>query len=525
MTPVQVMINTGFTVKCPRPASPTSSEALSEASSEALSEGTVQARECTPCADQEEEEEKKEATCEAPRHECLADTWHTVLKSRQGRVQVLGSRVNADGGVWGGCYNTCKNQVVDMERFAPTAATCSNGARQRFVAVLANLRTALRAEDWDAVATLRADVKRLRTNECDACRKRLKLSPKQRKCLKEWDRMRQEACLRNNGCANKGCPERGMEAWIAITADHGKNPKRHDLSSYKYWASHGGVDAMREEAKQIHQWICACCHALERTSNSGRVNDPATMKPTPNEAEHRFRERKWSAAITFPKYEYVNERKRAIGKCQYAGCAREVKEGNEASFDFDHRDEGTKRKCRCLNAEGQVKGGCHGCDDALFGRRGGVCGLANNHAKAAALEYDAEDEPVGRVKALLDDEMDEEKCDLLCHNCHICRKPLGLARNEVYERPAPPPPRALSMTKNAIWMRARAAKRKREADEDEADEDEEVDEDGEADEEADEEVGEEAVHAVWTGLCEPSVRGPLSAGEAMERFHAFLESS
>ena len=59
-----------------------------------------------------------------------------------------------------------------------------------------------------------------------------------------------------------------------------------------------------------------------------------------------------------------------------------------------------------------------------------------------------------------------DKCDLLCHNCHICRKPLGLARNEEYERPAPPPPRALSMTKNAIYLRARAAKRKREAEAD-----------------------------------------------------------
>ena len=85
------------------------------------------------------------------------------MKKHGKRVQVLGSRVDADGGVWGGCHNTCKNQVVDMERFAPAAATCSNGARQRFVAALAKLRTALRAEDWDAVATLRADVERLRT--------------------------------------------------------------------------------------------------------------------------------------------------------------------------------------------------------------------------------------------------------------------------------------------------------------------------------------------------------------------------
>ena len=451
--------------------------------SDLVAQAQVQARECTPCADQEEGEEEEDEPREPPRRACPADTWHEMKKNGK-RIQVLGSRVDADGGVWGGCYHTCKNQVVDMERFAPSAARCSNGARQRFFAALANLRKALCAEDWEAVATLRADVERLRTNSCDACLKRPKLSPKVSECRNEWDRMRQEACRIGDGtvpgCANSHCPERGMAAWIAITADHGTNPKRHNLSDYPWWAMkrNGGVDAMREEAKQIHQWICACCHALERTSNQGRVNNPTKMERTPNETERIFRDRKRQAAIRFPKYEYVNERKRAIGKCQYAGCAREVKKGNEASFHFDHRDEGTKRKCRCRNAKGQADGPCHGCDDAWFGRTGGVCGLAHNCAKATAL-YDSEGKPVGHVKALLDDEMD--KCDLLCHNCHICRKPLGLPRNEVYARPAPSPSpsRAQSTTKAAIYQRARATKRKREADED-----------GETGEGADEEVGE-----------------------------------
>ena len=46
-----------------------------------------------------------------------------------------------------------------------------------------------------------------------------------------------------------------------------------------------------------------------------------------------------------------------------------------------------------------------------------------------------------------------------------------MTKNAIYQRARaakPPPPRALSMTKNAICRRAwRAAKRKREADEDE----------------------------------------------------------
>ena len=35
---------------------------------------------------------------------------------------------------------------------------------------------------------------------------------------------------------------------------------------------------MREEAKQIQQWICGCCHQLESTSSSGRrCPNPDTM--------------------------------------------------------------------------------------------------------------------------------------------------------------------------------------------------------------------------------------------------------
>ena len=368
-------------------------------------------------------------------------------------VEVLNSRIDADAGVWGGCH-TCRNRFVDMERYAPAMKRSSNGARQRFLAVLADLRTAILAKDWSKVEKLRAEVERLRKTQCDACRKRNKLSPGQRACQDEWDRMRQEACRKQDGCANPNCTERGMDAWIVITADHGTNEKRRNkegkpvgLSNYKWWASYGGVEAMCKEAQKIHQWICSCCHALESTSTQGRVNNPETIARKPDETEKDFKKSKARAKITFPKYEYVNARKRAIGKCQYPGCDREVVRGNETSFDFDHRDESTKRMCRCVNAKGEAKGKCHGCDDKLFGRTGGLSGLASNRTKKAALEYADREKtvPTGRIKALFDAETD--KCDLLCHNCHISRKPLGLPRHEEYARPAPPPARVESQTK------------------------------------------------------------------------------
>ena len=63
--------------------------------------------------------------------------------------------------------------------------------------------------------------------------------------------------------------------------------------------------------------------------------------------------------------------------------------GTEPAFEFNHLDEATKVK------------------DGLFGYKGGVSGLVNNNAKAAALD---------KVKDLLDAEM--AKCELLCANCH-----------------------------------------------------------------------------------------------------------
>ena len=411
--------------------------------------------ECEPC----EEEEPKPSASGFPDH------WHWQMQNSK-MMQVLTSRVDSNGGLRGGCDHTCKHKDVDMTMFAPPESTITNGARQTFFAALAAFAQAWKAEDWTEATKQRANVERLRTKMCHVCCERKRLSPEQQACKDEWDRMRQEACRKNNGCCNSECTERGMAAWIAISADHGTNPKRHNLSGYKYWAWNGGVPAMREEATQIHQWICLCCHMLEPTSNTGRINNPNSTKRKPDETEKRFRGRQAWSAITFPKYDYVNTLKRAIGACQYPGCGRMVVRGNEVSFDFDHRVESTKRKCRCLNADGKPMGPCHGCADREFQRNGGVGGLANNTVKATALEVDAEGNPTGRIKELLDAEA-APKCDLLCHNCHICRKPRGIARHEEVVRPAPPPRRQLHMddrhVKNRAYKAAKHAKRKRDA--------------------------------------------------------------
>lgn len=89
--------------------------------------------------------------------------------------------------------------------------------------------------------------------------------------------------------------------------------------------------------------------------------------------------------------------------------------------------------------------------------------MAHNCVRATALEYDADGNPMGRIKYLIDAEV-APKCDLLCSNCHVCRKPRKIARHEEFVRQAPRPRRRLHMDDRHVKGRARmAAKRKRDA--------------------------------------------------------------
>ena len=331
---------------------------------------------------------------------------HKVTVKRGGKdVSVYVSDACRDGTLKGGCHNTCKNMWVSIDRFAPDAdATQSAGHRQTFDAAYESYQAAFAAGDRDEAIAQRAVVEALRTSNCDTCRARMrKLSPAEQACYDEWTRMRQEACARQDGCANPACLERGMASWPVLQADHGANAKVHDLSSYYWWSWNGGVEAMRAESQQIDEWICGVCHSGEETSASGRRRgDPALMpdgKSKGTTEEKKQYDAKHAAKITFPKYEHVDAAKRRIGHCQYHGCNRPVLPGTEPGFHFDHREESTK------------------CKGGNYGANGGVSGLAHNHAKAATLD---------KVRELLDEEM--AKCDLLCVPCHISRKPRSRER-------------------------------------------------------------------------------------------------
>tara|TARA_B110001450_G_scaffold100498_1_gene95210 strand:- start:1139 stop:2359 length:1221 start_codon:yes stop_codon:yes gene_type:complete len=337
---------------------------------------------------------------------------HSIYQPHKARSYRV-SHATRDGQLKAGCTN-CTSNYKDMVQFAPPE--CNNNGRKRpqFFEALKAYSVAWEARDLEAARAARAEAEGLRNDRCPSCQESAgKLSPAQQACKDEYVRMRKAACLKNDGCANPDCAERGEQAWCVLHGDHLHTAKEEDealrkkeaLSSYSWWAYNGGVAAMRAEEAKGMQWICSFCHSLEPTSNQAkRCQDPRAknedgtpVMPDGRRGKHATAEEikeykdKHRAKIKYPKQQHVDARKRAVGCCKR--CKRADVEGKEWAFHWDHRDPATK-----LIGEG-----------TLARERGGVAGLVANNAKRADLDAPG-------FKDVLDEEMD--KCDLLCHNCH-----------------------------------------------------------------------------------------------------------
>ena len=151
---------------------------------------------------------------------------------------------------------------------------------------------------------------------------------------------------------------------------------------------------MREETKKV-KWLCVCCHSAERTSTAGQ------QRGVKKKSSQRAKD-----ARVHTKQAYVDARKVAIGKCQYPECPRRVTLETARAFAFDHRDP-TAKATHDSHPEWIHKSA----------PGGGVTAIVSNMAASASLD---------KVEEALDAEMD--KCDLLCHCCHGCRKPAKRAR-------------------------------------------------------------------------------------------------
>jgi hypothetical protein len=119
------------------------------------------------------------------------------------------------------------------------------------------------------------------------------------------------------------CVECGLKDWRVMEADHvGK--KVFKVSHHHYWASHGGVEAMKKELKQCKP-RCRCCH---RVITKKRYDFKRELEGRKQQSSHKRRR------------DQINLIKLKIGACVV--CDRKVNKETCVAFDFDHKDESTK---------------------------------------------------------------------------------------------------------------------------------------------------------------------------------------
>jgi hypothetical protein len=173
-----------------------------------------------------------------------------------------------------------------------------------------------------------------------------------------------------------------------------KNKKVEAVSKVYYWAFHGGVPALRNEAQKCEP-LCRMCHTIEETSYAGnRTHHPDTYPVVRFKDDKQAYNKRCQAQIRYPKQQYVDDVKRFLGGCAHLGCP-----GNEGPPDW-------------VNQHPQC-GDLDHIDEALKGR---AISLIVNSLKKV---------PDAAWKAEIDTEL--RKCRLLCRNCHHLRSNKGLS--------------------------------------------------------------------------------------------------
>jgi hypothetical protein len=181
----------------------------------------------------------------------------------------------------------------------------------------------------------------------------------------------------------------------AIEADHfdpegrldEKNKKVEQVSTYFYWAFHGGVPALLKEADKCKP-LCRMCHTIEETGTAGnRVKHPDNYPVVRPSVDKQAYYKRRFAQIRYPKQQYVDNVKRFLGGCAHFGCPG------------DGPDDWVNQHPQCADLD-------H-IDEALKGR------------EIADIVHSVKKVPVAEWKPEIDTEL--RKCRLLCRNCHHLR--------------------------------------------------------------------------------------------------------
>ena len=150
------------------------------------------------------------------------------------------------------------------------------------------------------------------TNTCQLCRDTQHRTQRNPETLLGQCRQVWLDWKKDKTCAHCGCSD-------AIEADHYLGKKVRACSDWKWWACHGGPEALKEELATVHQPLCRPCHRIKSKKERGVQTQPG-----------RIRRRK-----------IINDEKLRVGVCE-CGCDRKVTPENVCTFDWAHKDRATK---------------------------------------------------------------------------------------------------------------------------------------------------------------------------------------
>ena len=213
-------------------------------------------------------------------------------------------------------YKTCE---VCRER-----ARVNSRKRKRLAEKLTvpeGMRLCKQCSHFKAIDDFKSKVNRRKklTTHCKSCREIISKShknptTKQGACRAFWiEWKKQQTCV--------GC---GLKDWRVIEADHYVGKKVDHVSETRYWASHGGVEAMKKELKQCAP-RCRFCHRV------------ITKKR--HDLKWNLEGRKQKPCIK-RRRDQINQIKLKMEACVV--CNRKVTKETCVAFDFDHKDESSK---------------------------------------------------------------------------------------------------------------------------------------------------------------------------------------
>jgi hypothetical protein len=149
------------------------------------------------------------------------------------------------------------------------------------------------------------------TNHCLTCRavaKRTGINPttKTGKCKAVWEKWKAM-----HACLSCGCNDPRI-----LEADH-QHSKVHACSDYKYWAYHGGVEALKHELAKCVP-LCRVCHRVKTKNERGTTTQQSFVD----------------------RHKIIDDEKLRRGTCIV--CKRQVSKESTCAFDFDHIDPSQK---------------------------------------------------------------------------------------------------------------------------------------------------------------------------------------